>query len=217
MQHAKQNLPRNSTNRARTYATAAAITALFVLGIGANTGPAVAASATSTAFVQSKGAEAIGILSNASVPEADRRAKFSNIVLQTFDVAMVGRAVLGSYLTKASPEQLAKFLAVFKDALAQIYVGRFFDYDGQSLQVKGSRQGDGGTTIVESSVATPTGNDVHNVDWVIVGAAGSERLIDVVVDGISTNATTQQDYASVLRSANGNLDTLTAKLQAMVQ
>ncbi len=217
MQNAKQNVPRKPASITGAFA-AVAIVAVFGLGFGADTAPAAAAASTPfTAFVQAKGAEAIGVLSNASVPEADRRKQFSSIVLQTFDVSLVGQAVLGSYLAKASPDQLARFQAVFKDALAQIYIGRFFDYDGQSLQVKGSRQGDGGTTIVESSVATPTGSNVHNVDWVVSGTSGKERLIDVVVDGVSTNTTTQQDYDSVLRSANGNLDALTARLQAMVQ
>jgi ABC-type transporter MlaC component len=36
----------------------------------------------------------------------------------------------------------------------------------------------------------------------------------VVIDGVSTSVTTQQDYASVLRAANGDLDVLISALKS---
>jgi ABC-type transporter MlaC component len=215
MQHAKLGFNRLFISKASIFVTVASFA---LLGFGTAIGTANAAAKDhSAAFVQTKGGEAINVLSNVSLPEAARRQQFGEIILQTFDVSLVSQSVLGSYHAKATPDQLGKFQTVFKDALAQIYIGRFFDYDGRSLQVKSARLGDNGTTVVESSVANPTGSEVHTVDWVVTGTAGKERLIDVVVDGISTNATTQQDYASVLRTANGNLDVLITKLKAMVQ
>ena len=65
-----------------------------------------------------------------------------------------------------------------------------------------------------TTVATPTGAKSYDVDWMVTGAAGKEKFLDVVIDGISTSLLTQQDYASVLGSTNGDLDALTTALKA---
>ena len=62
----------------------------------------------------------------------------------------------------------------------------------------------------------PTGGTVYSVDWLVLGSGDHLNLIDVVIDGVSTMSTTKQDYASVLRSTNGNLDGLTSRLAEKV-
>jgi phospholipid transport system substrate-binding protein len=106
---------------------------------------------------------------------------------------------------------------VFEGALANIYTERFFEYDGQSLAVKAVQPGDPGVTVVKTTVATPTGAKSYDVDWMVTGAPGKERFLDVVIDGISTSLLTQQDYASVLDSTKGDLDALTTALKAKGQ
>lgn len=175
----------------------------------------VAAATDHTAsFVQKSASEAINILSNISLADLDRREKFRSVILKHFDAPSIGRNVVEPYWSKASPEQQARFQLTFESALADIYTDRFFDYDGQSLQIKETVADAGGVTVVKTTVSTPTGSKTYDVDWVVAGPAGKEQFLDVVIDGISTSVTTKQDYASVLRSKNGDLDALTAALEA---
>ena len=167
-------------------------------------------------FVKGVAQEAIGVLNNKGLADQARKTSFRTVILKNFDAPAVGQFVLGSYWAKATPEQQAKFQDVFKEALAQIYIERFFDYDGQSLQVIGSKAGEAGVTVVQTTVGTPTGGTVYNVDWLVLGSGDHLNLIDVVIDGVSTMSTTKQDYASVLRSTNGNLDGLTSRLAEKV-
>ena len=175
---------------------------------------AVAAADTATSFVQKSAIEAIAILSNKATPEAGRREQFRAAILKNFDVPAIGRTAVEPYWAKATPDQQSRFQAIFQGALANIYTERFFDYDGESLQVKATHPDSTGATVVQTTIATPTGNKAYDVDWIVSGAPGKEKFLDVVIDGVSTSATTQQDYASVLRSSNGNLDALTAALTA---
>lgn len=177
---------------------------------------AAAAPADPVTFVKVAAQDAIGILNNTQLAGEDRKSRFRAVILKHFDAPAVGQYVLGGYWAKASPDQQSRFQNVFKEALAQIYIERFFDYDGHSLQVIGSKTGDAGATVVQSTVATPTGGTTYNVDWVVLQAGGALSLIDVVIDGVSTMSTTKQDYASVLRSTNGNLDSLTNRLAEKV-
>ena len=192
--------------------------ALVVVAAGfllLTSGPASAAAAAldPTAFVQSAATEAIGVLTSKTTPDAERKARFKSVILKSFDAPAVGRFVLGSYWGKANPDQQGRFQNVFKEALAQIYIERFFDYDGHSLQVVGTKPGAEGATIVQTTVGTPTGGAVYSVDWVVLSDGKRLSLLDVVIDGVSTITTTKQDYASVLRSANGNLDGLSSRLE----
>lgn len=189
-----------------------------VIAALAISGGAVALAADSASqFVQKSAVDAIAILSNRALPDAERRLQFRTIILKNFDAPAIGRFVVGPFWSQAKPDQQSRFQAVFEGALANIYTERFFEYDGQSLSVKGTHPGDPGVTVVQTTVATPTGAKSYDVDWMVVGPAGKEKFMDVVIDGISTSLLTQQDYASVLGSLHGDLDALTTALKAKGQ
>lgn len=202
------------TNRAsvasRALLLAVALVAQAVLG-------AVGAGATSdhaTTFVQKAASEAIVVLQDKSLPDDQRRAKFRSVVQKSFDSPTIGQLVVGLYWSTSTTDQQSRFQVVFEGALANIYTDRFFDYDGRSLQIIETRANPNGTSSVRTTVSTPTGDKTYDVEWVVAGPAGKEKFLDVVIDGISTSITTQQDYTSVLRAANGNLDALTTALKA---
>lgn len=176
-----------------------------------------AATNPAVAFVQKSATEAITILSNASAADQDRRSQFRTVILKNFDAPVIGRFVVEPYWAKATPDQQSLFQSVFQGALVSIYTERFFDYDGQSLQVRATHPDSNGNTVVQTTIASPTGSKSYDVDWIVAGPPGKEKFLDVVIDGVSTSVTTQQDYGSVLRSSGGNLDALTAALKAKAQ
>jgi phospholipid transport system substrate-binding protein len=191
-------------------AVLAGLTSTFLFGNAI----AVAATDPAALFVRKAAVEAIAILSNRSLQDNERRTQFRGAILRNFDAAAIARLVVEPYWARASADQQSRFQAVFAGALANIYTERFYDYDGQSLQIKSTRADASGTTIVRSTISTPTGSTVYDIDWIVTGPSGQERFLDVVIDGVSTSATTKQDYASFLRGANGNLDALSTALKA---
>ena len=175
--------------------------------------PSTAAIDPAAAFVQKAAAEAIIILQRPSVAEAQRKSDFKAVLLRQFDSLAVAQFVTGPYWATASSAQQKRFEAIFENALARIYTDRFFDYDGNSVQIKSTHPSAGGTTIVQTLVSSPSGGKTYDVDWVVSSGTGTAKLIDVVIDGVSTSMTTKQDYGSFLRTASGNLDALSAALE----
>jgi phospholipid transport system substrate-binding protein len=165
-------------------------------------------------FVKKVASEAISVLTDPSLATPVRRGQFRSIILTHFDASAIARFVVGPYWSKSTPEQQQRFEQTFEGALASIYTERFYDYDGESLQIKGTRPGSPGVAVVQTTIDTPTGTKSYDVEWMVAGEPGHERLIDVVIDGVSTSKTTQQDYASVLRVSNGDLDALTSALKS---
>jgi phospholipid transport system substrate-binding protein len=176
--------------------------------------PARSSSEGARQFVDTSAKQGIQILSNRAASDADRRAQFATVVLAAFDSDGIGRLVVGPAWATATPEQQARFQAVFKRALVNIYLERFFDYDGESLRTFGAAPTANDAMIVTSTVSTPSGSGKHNLEWLVVRRAGQQKILDVTIDGVSTTATTASDYQSVLRATGGNFDRLIGLLDA---
>lgn len=176
--------------------------------------PSAAGGTPPEGYVQSMAVGAIEVLSDRALAAERRREKFGRLILQSFDAPAIGRYVLGAKWATATPDQQDRFLRVYNRVLIQTYTDRFFDYDGHSLQVLGSQPEADGTTLVRTTVATPTGSSTYNVDWNVGSSSSGLKFIDVIIDGVSTNQTTRQDYAAVLRSSGGNVDGLISLLEA---
>jgi phospholipid transport system substrate-binding protein len=197
--------------RSRNEIARRALVLLFALVASS---PMAVAQERAVNFVQTAASQAISVLGDRSLESTVRRGKFEAIVLSHFDAPTIGRFVVGPYWSHATPDQHERFEKAFERALAAIYTERFYDYDGESLQVQGTHPGDNGSTVVQTTISTPAASKTYDVDWIVSGPAGREKLLDVVIDGVSTSRTTQQDYFSLLRSSGGNLDALTAALLA---
>jgi len=171
----------------------------------------------SVRYVEQTAVRSIRVLADKKISKTARRQKFQKIVITSFDVPAVARYVTGSAWRKSTKQQKIRFTSIFRLALAQIYTARFFKYDAGSLRTRGTKPMKNGFTLVRSVVSTPTKNGHYNVDWLVRDKAGKQRFIDVIIDGISTNKTTKQDYFSVLHANKGNLDMLTDRLLVMVK
>lgn len=194
---------------------AAALLAFATLGLPAASG-AVSPDAA-TGFVQTVGVRSMGILSDKSAKADDRRQRFAEVILANFDAAGIGRFVLGAHWTKASSAQQQAFLKVFDRALVKTYTDRFFDYDGNSLKVIGTQAGSLESMLIKTTVADPLRGETYKVDWMVIGSDGGEKLFDVIVDGVSTTITIRAEYQSVLAGNGGDLDKLTAALDAKLR
>ena len=168
-------------------------------------------------FIADLGSRAIGILSDKSLATDDRRQQFHVIFVDHFDVPAIGKFVLGRYGRSATPEQLDAYQQVFQDYVVGTYNTRLTSYAGQTLDVIGSTPGEEGRTIVKSRINQPAaGTPPIQVDWVVTGAEGSYKIIDVVIGGVSMALTQRSEFGSVIQSGGGTVDALITRLRDQV-
>lgn len=197
----------------RRGAMASALLFTLVLALGLQQRQAAARDNPAETYVTTMAVKAINVLSDRSLSAPNRHQRFEELILSSFDAPQIARYVLGSRWDDATDDQKARFLKVYERALVKTYTDKFFDYDGHSLHVIGS-QPDGAGALVKTTVATPTGTDTYKVNWLVTQSNQKQQFFDVVIDGVSTNRTTRQDYAAVLRSNGGDLNQLIALLEA---
>jgi len=168
-----------------------------------------------SAFIQGLGDQAIKIIrSQDSQPQ--RKAEFSTLFTQDFDVPAIGKFVLGHYWREASPEQQQEYLKLFGQYVVAIYAERFSNYQGEQFKVISSRPDDGGTATVMSQIIRPSGGPPIHIDWRIALEGGGYKIIDVKAENLSMSVTQREEFASVISQHGGNIQGLIDVLKQKV-
>ena len=183
---------------------------MFLVGSLVPAAPAAAA-ADPAAMINNLGKRALEVLGK-DATQAQRVARFRELLREDFDVPRIGRFVLGRYWNQASEEQRAEFVKLFEDYIAMAYATRLAEYTGETFKVTGSRpEADG--AIVSSQILRPAGAAPVKVDWRLTGRDGNYKISDVSVDGISMAVTQRSEFASVIQHNGGQVQGLIAMLR----
>jgi phospholipid transport system substrate-binding protein len=144
-------------------------------------------------------------LLKAGVPDAEREAALSKILRENFDLASIGRTVLGRHWNTATPQQQQRFLAAFERAEVKAYSNRFKEYAGQSLVV-GKVTSNSPRELVDAQIIQPNGQQIKLV-WEVVNG----KIVDVTIEGVSMAITRRSDFNAYIQR-NG-LDGLIGELE----
>ncbi len=179
---------------------------LFVLAIDARADDA----ADARAFIESAAA-AVRADASAAAQPGDQQKRFAIVLERDFDVASIGRFVLGRYWASASEPVRQDFVAAFRKFLAKSYAERFFVYAGRPMSVTSARAGGDGIAIVRTDVQEASNRTV-GVDWHVARLDGGWRIVDVVVEGVSMGQTQRDDFGAYLNNNKGDVAKLSALL-----
>ena len=174
--------------------------------------PAAAQAETPSEFVATLGDNAIRMLVEEGVNHEDRIANFRELLIEGFDVPLIGRFVLGVHWRRANPAQRTEYADLFEKFLVQSYAARLGQYGGESLKVKDVRAGGEKDTIVSTEIVQ-RGRPPVKVDWRVRSGDATYKVVDVIVEGISMVITQRDEFSSVIRRSGGNVEGLLAKLR----
>jgi phospholipid transport system substrate-binding protein len=184
---------------------------LLIAGFLAVPSPVAAADAP-TDFIGDLGARAIGELTAKDMSQAEREAKFRQLLDEHFDVPAIGRFVLGRHWKVATDAQKTEYLKLFEDFIVRSYAVRFAGYSGQTFTVKGSTPGPKETTLVHSTVLQHNAQPIR-VDWRVEPRGGRLVITDIIVEGVSMSVTQRSEFASVIQSSGGKVEGLLEALR----
>jgi len=182
---------------------------IFALVLLVVTAPAAARADVTApeAFIHELADRALGLVTDKNTDMAAKRARFDELLSDTFDMEGIGRFLLGRYWRLATPEDRDAYLKAFKESIVYTYTARFDEYAGQKLVVDGSRE-DGQFTLVNTRIVDPNGGADVKVEWRLIRQGDSFKVVDVVIEGVSMSVTQRQEYASVIQSNGGEVKAL---------
>jgi phospholipid transport system substrate-binding protein len=163
-------------------------------------------------FVQNLTDSGVAFLSDETLSLEQQKKEFKTILNRDFDLNTIGRFALGRYWKSASKEQRDEYLKLFNGMVVDVYSKRFETYNGQDIQVTGSRP-EGKDTLVMSVLKQNGGPDVR-LDWRVRHKNGQYKVVDVIVEGVSMSLTQRSDFASVIQRGGGNVEALLQHLRS---
>ncbi len=163
-------------------------------------------------FVSKMGDDALSFLSNSSYSQTQKENAFRELLLRNFDMQTIGRFALGKNWHNATKEQQSEYLELFEDMVVRVYASRFNEYKGESFKVDAARASGKKDVIVTSYIVPSSGSKVQ-VDWRVRNKNGQNKIIDVIIEGVSMSLTQRSDFSSVIQRGGGDFEVLLSHLR----
>ncbi len=187
---------------------------VLVVGVAAFSSVVRAAdNAGAQRFIDDMGREAVSFLADESLSQAQKEAKFRQMLRNKFDIDTIGRFVLGRNWKTATPAQRKEYLRLFENLIVEVYSARFKDYNGEDFKVA-SAQDTGKNDSVVSSYIVPASGSKVKVDWRVRNKNGQFKIIDVIIEGVSMSLTQRSDFSSVIQRGGGKVEALLVSLRS---
>lgn len=177
------------------------------------TAPSRAAQTDPSAFVDGLVQQAMSILRNPQMPDAQREQRFSVLLRGGFDIPRIARFVLGRYWLSASDQERARFSQLFSQWVVKTYSVRFKDYSGETIKVTGSRAESPTSYVVSSQLIYTNGSPPTTIYWHVHKSENDLKIVDVEVEGVSMALTEREEIASVIQRGGGSIAGLNKELQ----
>ena len=159
-------------------------------------------------FVQSTVNRASQILSE-NITKDEKIKKLKSIAKETVDIKGVGFYSLGSARNNLDNNQKEKYSELFEAYFLKSFSSRLAEYTNPEINVNSKKVLNKNYTIVNSLLIETSERPEVKIDWRIYTKNPDNPLIrDLIIEGLSLARTQKEEFASILNSNNGNIDSL---------
>lgn len=198
-----------------------ALTRLLALGLLLFCASPVSAAENKTSpeeagkFIRTLGDQAVSVLSDKSIPLADREAKIRDLLRKNFDLETIGRFVLSKYWRTATPDQQSDYQALFSEFVLRTYARRLGGYANERFKITSAKPLGSRDALVLTEISQQAGPPI-TAGWRVRDTDNSYKIIDVMVEGVSMAATQRSEFETVVRNQGlvGLIEILRAKVTA---
>jgi phospholipid transport system substrate-binding protein len=195
---------------------------LLVLGLLVSVTAAHPAAATATSpeeaqqFIQTLGDTAVKILSDKSIPLTQREEKIRELLRKNFDLETIGRFVLSRYWRTATADQKSEYMSLFSEYVLKTYARRLGAYSNEQFKVMSSKPLGARDAIVLTEITQQAGGQPITAGWRVRDTNNSDKIIDVMVEGVSMVAAQRSEFESIIQKQglSGLIEILRAKVSA---
>ena len=164
-------------------------------------------------FVQSTVNRASQILSE-NISKEEKMNKLKIIAKETVDIKGVGFYSHGTKRKSLNEKQKKIYSDLFEKYFLKSFSSRLAEYTNPQIEVKNKEILNKNYTIVKSVLISTSERPEVSIDWRIYTKDSNNPLIrDLIIEGLSLARTQKEEFASILNSNNGDIDTLFKALE----
>ena len=159
-------------------------------------------------FVQSTVNRASQVLSK-DISKEDKINELKSIAKETVDIKGIGFYTLGSARKNLNNDQKLKYFILFEKYFLKSFSSRLSEYTNPKIEVQGKEVLNKNYTIVKSLLISTSERPEVKIDWRVYTKNPDSPLIrDLIIEGLSLARTQKEEFASILNSNDGNIDSL---------
>ena len=164
-------------------------------------------------FVQSTVNRASEILTK-NISQEEKINMLKKIAKDTVDIKGVGFYSLGSARKNLNNEQKIQYLKLFENYFLKSFSSRLSEYTNPEIDVISKNVLSENYTIVNSVLKETSERPEVKIDWRIYTKEQDNPLIrDLIIEGLSLARTQKEEFASILNSNDGNIESLFKTLE----
>ena len=147
-------------------------------------------------------------------PVESKIIKLNDIAERSVDINGIGMYTLGKHRKSISEEEKSKYQKLFKSYFLKSFSSRLVDYTDPKINVVSEKKVSDKYTIVNSILEASKGRPEVKIDWRIYTKNKDNPLIrDLIIEGLSLARTQKEEFASILNSNDGNINSLFESLE----
>ena len=159
-------------------------------------------------FVQSTVNRASQALSK-DISKEDKMNELKSIAKETVDIKGIGFYSLGSARKNLDNNQKQKYFKLFENYFLKSFSSRLSEYTNPKIEVQGKEVLNKNYTIVKSLLISTSERPEVKIDWRVYTKNPESPLIrDLIIEGLSLARTQKEEFASIMNSNDGNINSL---------
>ncbi len=131
--------------------------------------------------------------------DSNRKDNLQPVFERYLDLPFIGRFVLGRKWKSLTDDEKRDYIAAFEDYIVSIYANRLAAYSGEQIEVQSAQSISKRDTLVNTSLLR-SGKAPVAIDWRV--RRKKDKVIDVVVEGISLAVSQREEFSTYLQSNN---------------
>jgi phospholipid transport system substrate-binding protein len=189
---------------------------IFILLLLLNLNYVYAQSVEPDVFVQSTVNRASEVLAK-NISKEDKINELKLIAKDTVDIRGIGFYTLGSFRKNLSENQKNEYLDLFEDYFLKSFSSRLSEYTNPKIEVQNKKNLSKNYTIVNSLLVGTSERPEVKIDWRIYTKNPNNPLIrDLIIEGLSLVRTQKEEFASILNSNDGEINSLFKVLEEFI-
>ena len=159
-------------------------------------------------FVQSTVNRASKLLSE-NISKEEKVEKLKSIAKDNVDIKGLGFYTLGSARKSLNNNELERYLMLFEKYFLKSFASRLAEYTNPEIDVYGKEVLNENYTMVNSLLKATEQRPEIKIDWRIYTKDKENPVIrDLIIEGLSLARTQKEEFASILNSNDGNIQSL---------
>ena len=159
-------------------------------------------------FVQSTVNRASKLLGE-DISKDEKIEKLKLIAKETVDIRGIGFYTLGKKRKSLNEQEKKKYAELFEGYFLKSFSSRLAEYTNPEIDVQNKEKLNENYTIVNSILKATQERPEIKIDWRIYTKNPDNPLIrDLIIEGLSLARTQKEEFASVLSSNDGDINSL---------